>query len=244
MCEGRVSTEATALDIYNNRDLLPLARDAGVWAIWIGIEDLAVKLVNKGQTPAKTIELFRLLEANEILPMAMVMHYDGQPLRTAGKNITGLINQARFLFDHGAASYQCVLHSPAFGSQKVIKTAGGMRMQDRHYDGSHVVATSALNPARIHWNMWKAYFAFYNPLALANLLSFKRHSRTLAWRALFQTLGLVSLAVTMAKSLPWLIKEGSGRITYWDGVPAPKFTIRRLDEQGRQSQPLSSTAAS
>jgi radical SAM superfamily enzyme YgiQ (UPF0313 family) len=235
----RFCTEATAKDVYNNRDLIPLARDAGTWAIWFGIEDLAVKLINKGQTAAKTTDLFRLLEANEILPMAMVMHYDGQPLRSAGNDLTGLVNQARFLLAHGAASYQCALHSPAYGSREfektfhsgtVIKTAGGMRMQDRHYDGSHVVATSAKNPARIQWNMWKAYFAFYNPAALARLLLLQWRSRTFAWRAMFQVLGLASLAFTVVKSLPWLMKEGSGRITYWQGPPATKFPIRRLDQ--------------
>ena len=235
----RFCTEATAADVYDNRDLIPLARDAGTWAIWFGIEDLAAKLVNKGQTPTKTTELFRLLDANEILPMAMVMYYDGQPLRTPGNDLTGLVNQAKFLFDHGAASYQCTLHSPAFGSRefaktfhsgKVIKTAGGVRMQDRHYDGNHVVATSAPNPAHIQWNLWKAYFAFYNPAALAKLLSFKWHPRRLAWRMLIQVLGFVSLAVTVFKSFPWLLNEASGRITYWNAVPGPKFTIRRLDE--------------
>ena len=240
-------TEATATDVYNNRDLIPLARDAGTWGIWFGIEDLAVKLVNKGQTPAKTIELFRLLDANEILPMAMLMYYDGQPLRTASNDLTGLINQARFLLDHGAASYQCAMHSPALGSPefdktlnsgKVIKTAGGTLMQDRHYDGGHVVATSAKNPAHVHWNLWKAYFAFYNPLALIKLLSFRWNSRTLAWRALIQLLGLVSLAVTVFKSFPWLMKEDSGRITYWQGVPEPKFTIRRLDQHDSSGRSL------
>ncbi|MCY2930884.1 MAG: radical SAM protein [Planctomycetota bacterium] len=234
----RFCTEATATDVYQNRDLIPLARDGGTWGIWFGIEDLAAKLVNKGQTAAKTTELFRLLNANDILPMVMVMHYDGQPLRTAGNDLTGLINQARFLFDRGAASYQCSLHSPAYGSREfektfrsgtVIKTAGGVRMQDMHYDGTHVVATSAKNPARIHWNLWKAYFAFYNPVALVKLLASGRPSRTLAWRVALHAVGLASLAFTVLKSLPWMSKEGSGRITYWDDVPPPKFPIRRLD---------------
>jgi hypothetical protein len=180
----------------------------------------------------------------------MVMHYDGQPLRTAGKDLTGLINQARFLLDHGAASYQCALHSPAFGSREfektfhsgnVIETAGGTRLQDRHCDGNHVIATTASNPARIHWNMWKAYLTFYNPAALAKLLSFKWHSRTLAWRALLQVMGLVSLAVTVFKSFPWLMKVGSGRITHWQGVPQPKFTIRRLDQPDHGTSQLKRT---
>lgn len=234
----RFCTEATELDVYNNRDLIPLAGEAGTWAIWFGIEDLAAKLINKGQTPAKTVELFGLLEENDIMPMVMMMHYDGQPLRSAGSSLTGLVNQARFLLDHGAASYQCTLHSPAFGCREfestfrsgtVIKTAGGRRMEDRHYDGNHVVASSAKNPAQVHWNLWKAYFAFYNPLSLAKVLS-RRWRRRTGWRALLQLQGQLGLGVTMLRSFPWLRREGSGRITYWDSLPRPKFTIRRLDQ--------------
>jgi hypothetical protein len=47
----RFATEATQFDTYRNRDLLPLARDAGVHALWFGIEDLTATLINKGQKP-------------------------------------------------------------------------------------------------------------------------------------------------------------------------------------------------
>ena len=250
----RFCTEATELDVYNNRDLIPLARQAGTWAIWFGVEDLTAGLVNKGQTPAMTIELFRLLGANRILPMVMMMHYDGQPLRTGGNDLTGLLNQARFLFAHGAASYQCSLHSPACGSRefdktfnsgKVIKSAGGERMQDVLYDGNHVVASSARNPADIHRNLLKAYLAFYNPVNMAKLLLGGPNQRTRwGWRLLCQLMGMAGLAVTAARSFRWLRKEDSGRITYWDGVPTPRLTIRRLDESGGQKTTQSSTAAS
>ena len=247
----RFCTEATELDVYNNRDLIPLAREAGMWAIWFGIEDLAAKLVNKGQTPAKTIELFRLLNANDILSMVMMMYYDGQPLRTSGGDIRGLLNQAQFLFEHGAGSYQCSLHSPALGSRefeqtfrsgKVIKTAGGTPMQDVLYDGHHVVASSAKNPAEISLNQLRAYLAFYNPVHLAKLLLPGPNRRISAWRAIIQAWGMVSLAVTAVKKLPWLAKEGSGQITYWQGVPESKFTMRRLDLKEKE-KPQASPAA-
>jgi hypothetical protein len=69
----RFATEATQFDSYRNRDLLPLARDAGVHALWFGIEDLTATLINKGQKPAQTIELFRLLREHKISPVAMMM---------------------------------------------------------------------------------------------------------------------------------------------------------------------------
>ena len=68
----RFATEATQFDTYRNRDLLPLARDAGMHALWFGIEDLTATLINKGQKPTQTVELFRLLDEHKISPMAMI----------------------------------------------------------------------------------------------------------------------------------------------------------------------------
>ena len=67
----RIATEATQFDTYKNRDLLPVAARAGLFAIWFGIEDLTAELVNKGQKPAVTAELFRILHQYKISPMAM-----------------------------------------------------------------------------------------------------------------------------------------------------------------------------
>ena len=78
----RFATEATQFDTFRNRDLLPLARDAGVHALWFGIEDLTATLINKGQKPTQTIELFRLLAEQKISPMAMMMFHEGQPYYT------------------------------------------------------------------------------------------------------------------------------------------------------------------
>src|SRR3954465_9214791 len=92
----RFATEATQFDTYRNRDLLPLARDAGVYALWFGIEDLTATLINKGQKPTQTLELFRLMRDQKISPMAMMMFHEGQPYHTRGA-LYGLHNQIKFL---------------------------------------------------------------------------------------------------------------------------------------------------
>ena len=71
----RFGTESTMIDLYRNRDLLPLAgpSSAGMAAIWLGVEDLSARLVDKGQTPEMTKELFADMLAQEISPMAMLM---------------------------------------------------------------------------------------------------------------------------------------------------------------------------
>ena len=43
------ATEATEFDVLKNQDLLPLARDAGMRGLWLGIEDLTAGLVKKGK---------------------------------------------------------------------------------------------------------------------------------------------------------------------------------------------------
>jgi len=108
----RFATEATQFDTYRNRDLLPLARDAGVHALWFGIEDLTATLINKGQKPTQTIELFRLLAEQKISPMAMKMFHEGQPFYTRNA-LYGLYNQIKFLREAGAVSVQCTVHGPA-----------------------------------------------------------------------------------------------------------------------------------
>ncbi len=115
----RWATEATQSDTYKNRDLLPLARQAGLSALWFGIEDLTGELINKGQKPEKTLELFQLMHAHKIAPMAMIMYHDGQPLYTAN-SLYGLWNQVQFLRRAGAISLQCTVHGPAFGTSVPI----------------------------------------------------------------------------------------------------------------------------
>ena len=49
-CKVRWATEATIHDTLKMREHLPLFRKAGLWALWLGVEDMSGTLVNKGQT--------------------------------------------------------------------------------------------------------------------------------------------------------------------------------------------------
>ena len=241
----RFSTEATEFDVLKCKDLLPLAREAGTWGIWFGIEDLSAELINKGQTPDKTIELFRLLHEQGILPMAMLMHHDGQPRRTPKDNLYGILNQAEFLFKHGAASFQCTLHGPAYGTKEfettlekgiVIKSIDGKKLPEAYFDGNHILATSDPKPARMQMSMLLAYMKFYNPVNLAKaVLDKKSHKRVRKGRILMQVLGITSLVATIAKNIPWMLRLKFGKLGFWKEAPGPKFPIRRLDEEATET---------
>ncbi|MBZ5631126.1 MAG: radical SAM protein, partial [Acidobacteriia bacterium] len=113
----RFYTEGTHYDVYKNRDILPLCRRGGMRAIWFGIEDLTGKVVNKAQDADETAELFHSMSNMGVEPMVMMIHNDDQPLRSKQGSLAGLINQARYVFKHGAVSYQCTYLGPAVGSR-------------------------------------------------------------------------------------------------------------------------------
>jgi radical SAM superfamily enzyme YgiQ (UPF0313 family) len=91
----RFSTEATQVDTYKHRDLLPLAKRAGMRMLWFGIEDLTATLVNKGQKAAITTDLFRILRDLKIAPMAMLMFTQDSRF-TRAHRFTGCPTRLRF----------------------------------------------------------------------------------------------------------------------------------------------------
>jgi len=212
-------TEATVDDAYRCRDLFPVARKsmAGLSALWLGVEDLSATLVDKGQGPEKTQALFEAMLANDISPMVMMMHHDAQPLRSKG-DIKGLLNQVKFLHKAGAVSLQCTLANPAFGSRwvneaitqgQVFSRVGGQKIEDRHYDGNHIVASSRQDPWRMQRNYLLAYLTFYNPINF--LKSFAVPKRTIRNKHFFyQVWGMGSLLRTA-----WSVKGHLWRL--WRG---------------------------
>ena len=78
------ATEATEFDVYKNQDLLPLARDAGLRGLWLGIEDLTAGQQEGTDHQRRPRLLFKLLVRQGIAPMPMMMHHYGQPLWTRG----------------------------------------------------------------------------------------------------------------------------------------------------------------
>ena len=220
----RFATEATELDTFKNRDLLPLARSAGVHAIWFGIEDLTATLVKKGQKPEMTIELFRLMRELKISPMAMLMFHDGQPF--AGSEY-GLARQIDFLRRAGAVSMQCTIHGPAKGtreyeslydSRRVLRRVGDRAISDRMFDGSHLIVTGEEAPWRRQLELLGGYAAFYNPLNFVRAL--ERDGSPLRRRRIgYQAVGMLATAWTAMRMAPYAMRLTTGALDCHDGPP-------------------------
>ena len=230
----RFYTEATEFDVYRNRDLLPLCREGGMAAIWFGIEDLAGKLVKKGQNAAKTAELFSLLHELGIEPMTMMIHSDEQPLRSRRGDLSGLLDQARYLFDQGAISYQCTYLGPSVGTRNfepaakvgvIFKRVGHGLIPQAYQDGNHVVASGNARPWRQQINLLQAYAAFYNPWhALRALLGIRKDSLG-PKRLLFQVIGQIGLVLTIPKMLSWACRLKRGPIEVYPGLQKARIPM-------------------
>lgn len=214
----RWGTEATQFDTYRNRDLLPLASRAGLFAIWFGIEDLTAELINKGQKPEATIELFRVMHRHRICPMAMMMFHAGQPFHTPGQ-LYGLSNQMEFLRQAGAISVQVTTHSPAvgtreyentFASGKVLSRVGSYEVSDAAIDGNHVLVADATPCWRKQLQLLGGYLSFYNPKNLFRSLR-ADGSPLRGQRAGYQVAGMIGAAWTVWKMLPYTLKLMFGK---------------------------------
>ena len=226
------ATEATQFDTYKNRDLLPLAREAGLRAIWFGIEDLTATLINKGQKPAVTIELFRLMLERGILPMAMIMFHNGQPYYTPGA-LYGLFNQIQFLRKAGAISVQVTAHSPAVGTREYEKTystgrvlagIGRYRIPEWMMDGNHILVTDSEPPWKRQLKLLGGYAAFYNPFNLARALR-KDRDGLRPKRAGYQLLGSMAVIWTGLKTLPYVARLMLGRLVFYKEPPSLRTVI-------------------
>ena len=225
------ATEATEFDVFKNQDLLPLARDAGLRALWFGIEDLTGSLIKKGQSAEKTETVFQLLLKHGIAPMPMMMHHDGQPLWSRS-GLYGIMNQALFLFRAGAVTCQVTLLTPSVGSKSyeqsfrdgaVLKAVSGRPVEEYQYDGNHCVATSHPHPWRRQANMFLGYFAFYNPVNLVRSLA--RLDSMWAQRAIFQLYGMWGVTKSIVRAGDWLCRLSDGDIERFAELPPSKFPM-------------------
>ncbi|WP_234826885.1 B12-binding domain-containing radical SAM protein [Rhodopseudomonas palustris] len=177
-CKVRIGTEVTVHDTVGMRDHLPLIRDAGFAAVWLGVEDMTATLVKKAQDKDKTQLAFRLLRENNILPMPMMMHHDSQPLVTWKSNY-GLINQIRLLRQSGSITTQVMMLTPAPGSKwyenvfqsgMAFSRAGDVTVEPHIMDGNYVVASKHPRPWLKQLNLLIAYTYFFNPVRFLSAL--------------------------------------------------------------------------
>ena len=224
-------TEGTEFDVFKQQDLLPLARDAGLRAIWFGIEDMTAELVKKGQSPEKTEKLIQLLLDHGIASMPMMIHHDGQPVWSRG-SLYGLLNQTHYLRRAGALSFQVTFLTPTPGSKgyedpfrdgMVMGRVGGKSVDDYQYDGNHCVASHDPHPWRKQLNMLASYAYFYNPLNLFRAaLTF---DSLWAYRVGYQMYGNRGVVKSLVQASDWIRRLVSGPIERLSEPPRPKFPM-------------------
>lgn len=227
-------TEATQFDVHKNRDILPLCRKGGLRAIWFGIEDITGDLVNKGQEAGNAAELFAELCTLGIQPMAMMMHSDDQPLHSPPGDLAGLVNQAKYLFDKGAVSYQCTYLGPAIGTREIetaalagslYQSVDGESIPQAFFDGNHVVASNHAAPHSRQMNVVRAYATFYNPWNSLRILLRGRRQGMLGKRLLFQLIGQIGLVLTAPQLWRWSKRIRNGQIRRYPGLITARIPL-------------------
>jgi radical SAM superfamily enzyme YgiQ (UPF0313 family) len=187
-CKIRYATEATVHDTVRLKEHLPLIRKSGLRALWIGVEDITASLVNKGQSEDKTLESFRLLRDNGILPIPMMMHHDAQPL-VSWKGNYGLLNQLRMLRRAGALFTQILMLTPSPGSKwfadtytsgRVFAAVNGKPLEPHIVDGNYVVASEHPRPWLKQLYLLAGYTYFFNPFRVLIALFFSKSRIPLA----------------------------------------------------------------
>lgn len=224
----RFMTEATEFDVYKNRDLLPLARRAGLFTLYFGIEDLNAKLINKGQTVGKTEDLFREMRENEIEPYAMMIHHDDQPFWSRNEKQLGVANQALKLYRMGALGYHTTYICPSPGARNfekmfsegtIFDTIGGEKITEAFFDGNHIVASRHRHAWIRQLQLWGAYFCFYNPLHMARAIFSDLRVRHNRKRLKWQIIGMSMIPTTIVKGIPYLWSLAFEKIQRYTQAP-------------------------
>lgn len=230
-------TEATLHDVYRSKDLLPLCRKGGMRAVWFGIEDMTGDLVKKGQSAEKVGELFPLMRRWGIWPMPMLMHYEGQPYYTRGR-LKGIANQVAYLEKQGAGSVQITFLTPAVGTKlydepfnngKVIRRIGDLEVDDRFYDGQHVLACDPKVAFKHQLSLLAAYAAFYNPVNFLKKIVHVRSPMHL-YDGVLQTFGMAGIARSIWAMRQWLWNLGTQTAEVHDGPPRSPWKILTVQE--------------
>ena len=235
----RWATEVTIHDTLKMKEHLPLMREAGCRALWIGVEDLTATLVKKGQSVDKTTEAFRKLRDAGICPMPMMMHHDSQPLYTWGGHY-GLLNQVKLLRKAGAVSLQILMIVPSpgsklyhetFTSKQVFERVGGRRVDPYMHDGNYVISSHAKRPWTKQLNILASYSYFYNPWWLLMALTKKTAVGDKPIAA--QIFGMLGNTQNIRRTLGWALRLMFCKIHRQTAPPSSSIPLRSIE--GAQS---------
>ncbi len=227
------ATETTVHDTLRMKEHARLMHRSGIWALWMGVEDMTATLVKKGQSIDNTLEVFQMLRRQKILPMPMMMHHDSQPLYTRGTSY-GLLNQVRLLRKAGAVTLQVLMISPAVGSKHydevfnagmVYHSAGKRVVEPRMFDGNHVVASNDPHPWRRQVSLILAYMYFYNPVqALLSLLRPRSRRYLIDFGA--QIVGMRGVIRTIRRTAGWTLRLMLAKCKRQTALPVSPIPMR------------------
>lgn len=232
----RWGTEVTVHDTIQMQQHLPLAQQAGIRWLWLGVEDMTATLVKKGQSVDRTTSALQLLREHRICPMPMMMHHDTQPLYSPGKPY-GLLNQVHLLRKAGAITLQVLMITPSTGSKLYVEafssglafeSVGGKRVEPHMLDGNYVVASRNPQPWRKQFNILAAYVFFYNPLRFLIALvrpKTKNHWVDAAW----QVVGMYGASFNIRRTAGWVLRLFGGKIVRRMTPPRSRIPMRSPD---------------
>ncbi|MFC1652916.1 B12-binding domain-containing radical SAM protein, partial [Planctomycetota bacterium] len=232
----RWATEATVHGTLKMKDDLRQIHRAGMYALWLGVEDMSGALVRKGQSEDQTLEAFRTLRKNGIGPMPMLMHHDNQPLWTRG-NSAGLLNQVRLLRKVGAVSVQVLMIIPspgsrlfeeAFTSGSLYHRVGTRPVEPYMLDGNYVVASNVKRPWVKQLNLLVTYLYFYNPLRFLLALVRPKSTMYLVDPGMM-AIGMYGLAQTIRRTFGWAMRLMFCKIKRRSEVPFSPIPMRTPD---------------
>src|SRR5688500_11152200 len=247
---ARWHTEVTVHDTLQMKEHLPLIRESGCRALWLGVEDMTATLVNKGQSVDKTTEAFNRLRDAGICPMPMMMHHDSQPLYSRNGNY-GLLNQIKLLRKAGAVSLQVLMITPSPGTKlyegtftdgMVFDSVGGRKVEPYMCDGNYVVASSLPRPWRKQLNLLMGYLYFYNPVWFLVAL-WRRNTRVGLKPAGMQLVGMFGLAQSIRRTSGWALRLMFGKVRRLSHPPTSAIPMRAADGAGAASHAPCDTRA-
>ena len=86
----------------------------------------------------------------------------------------------------------------------VFEQVADTRIEDRHYDGNHCIATHEPRPWQKQLNMLIAYCYFYNPIGLFR--DFLRFDELWFYRMIHQVSGNLRVLRSLPRDLSWIWK--------------------------------------
>ena len=177
--------------------------------------------------------------AGKIAPVARASEQERTvPLRSPSGDLSGLLNQARYLFRQGAASYQCTYLGPAVGTRDlepaanagaIYRRVGGRPVPPAFQDGNHVVASKHPRPWRQQLNVLRAHAAFYNPWNTLRVVGRTRPRTLRSKRLKFQLVGQIGLLLTVPKLITWAWRLKHGPIERYPGLPPARIPMVDAD---------------